>query len=146
MLILDMDLDFFFSAISKSFDEGRRPDKYYTPWSNAEVRQFLENNCGLNKNNPIPGKIVETHDECFWIWKEMIASRTLIPPVDVVHIDAHADLGSGDSSYIYIFTDILNKPIEERHNPESRYYINTNDREYAGISEGNYLSFAIACR
>ena len=59
-------------------------------------------------------------------------------PLSVTHIDAHADLGLGDAGYIYLHTELLFKPLEERTNPKR-------DREL-GLTDGNWLAFAIACR
>lgn len=50
MKILDIDMDFFLDnvAVSKSFDGIRLEDEYYSPWDIADVRNFLEDNCGLS--------------------------------------------------------------------------------------------------
>lgn len=47
-------------------------------------------------------------------------------PLEVVHIDAHADLGLGDASYSYLMGELAYEPIEKRyeilkaHRPSSR--------------------------
>lgn len=79
-----------------------------------------------------------THDEVFYDWRNKIESGQLFPPFEVVHVDAHADLGMGDGSYQYLMTEHLGKPALKRSYPPSD--------EGSGIGEGNYLAFAIACR
>lgn len=55
------------------------------------------------------------------------------------HIDAHADLGMGDASWKYIFQELLPFPVEERF-----YHIKKGG--WSGLTEGNFLTYAIACR
>ena len=80
---------------------------------------------------------MQTHDEVFYLWRDAVGQRRLIPPFHVTHIDAHGDLGFGDCSYVYLMTELLFQEPEDRHFPE------TGDR---GLGESNYLAFAIACR
>jgi hypothetical protein len=137
--MIDLDLDFFLSDISYGGGANNRLDESrYTPWSEKEVRAFLERQCGLSKSKPLPGKIVVTHDEVFDHWRDEIEKGQLIPPFEVIHVDAHADLGMGDASYFYLMTEHLGKPVSERSYPPIG--------DWSGIGEGNYLAFAIACR
>ncbi len=57
-------------------------------------------------------------------------------PFDVVHVDAHADLGLGfgDLGWFHLAADLLHRTREERavENPP-------------GLTEGNYLLYAVAC-
>ena len=140
MRILDLDLDFFISDIAHfiSGDSERLDDKYYIPWSEKETRVFLEERCGLSKEKPIKGKIVKHHDEAFFFWRELINKGCLETPFEVVHVDAHADLGLGDASWAYILSELLRFPPENRVNPK------TNGID--GLGFGNYLAFSIACR
>ena len=103
--------------------------------------EYLENNLGLNKNKKIKGKIVEHHDEAFYFWRDLILRNKLNVPFEVVHIDAHADLGFGDSSWRYIMTEYLYLEDGEKLYPE-RLDISSFEK----ISYGNYLAYAIACK
>lgn len=141
MRILNIDLDFFLSDIRYSpQDRSRPPAKDFKPWPPEAVQDFMERNCGLDPTAPLPlpGILVQTHDEVFDIWKEQIRTGQLKTPFDVVHIDAHADLGLGDASYTYILGDLLHAPPSDRQDPKRG--------GSTGLHEGNYLAFAVACR
>jgi hypothetical protein len=138
MIILDIDLDFFLSDIVIGFLRilHRRPNKrYYKPWAEDRVRRFLEENCKLSTDHPLPG--IE-HHEVFVDWRERVLSGKITPPFTVFHIDAHADLGMGDSAYMYLANNLLGKP------PADRFYPKTDKSQ--GLLPSNYLLFAIACR
>lgn len=98
MRILDLDLDFFLDGITWKYGVGDRfPDEgSYPPWSEERVRRFLEDQCGLSKESPVPGKVVTTHDEVLWEWLELSSDGQ---KWDIVHVDAHGDLGYRDSAY-----------------------------------------------
>jgi hypothetical protein len=137
--ILDVDLDFFLANVFYKDASNERPGgNRYAPWPEQDVRDFLERGCGLDKGARLPGKVVVKHDEVFYDWRERIEGELLLPPFEVVHVDAHADLGMGDASYAYIMTEHLGKPVHLRTHPPTT--------EWSGINEGNYLAFAIACR
>ena len=139
MTVLDLDLDFFLSDVVTWPIGDRADSRTLTPWTIEAVVFFLENNCGLSTRAKTPGSIVTTHDEVFYIWRDLIESEQLEIPFNVVHIDAHADLGMGfDSSYATICSDIVNRPIPQKYNPPKG--------GYDGIYEGNYLAYALACR
>lgn len=134
--ILDLDLDFFLSDIAH-WPSGDRLDAIdFVPWSESRVRRFLEKQCGLSVEKPIPGKVVKTHDEVFKHWRAKISAGEWEAPFSVTHIDAHADLGLGDSSYIYLLGELLGLPSSRRTNPREGT---------SGLNEGSYLAFALAC-
>lgn len=136
--ILDLDLDYFLDRIAYGGAEsGRLSSEEYAAWSPESVAAFLEDQCGLSTLCKIPGRVVSHHDGAFWFWKQLIGAGSLSCPFDVVHVDAHADLGLGDAGYLYLMTSVLALPPEERDMPLSGP---------KGINAGNYLSFAIACR
>jgi hypothetical protein len=139
MRVIDLDLDFFINNIAHNVsDYGKRLDEeFYQPWTEENVRIFLEQNCGLTTSMRIPGRIVRHQDEAFLFWRELIEKGLLKVPFDVVHIDAHADLGLGDASWVYIMGEILHKSIKERMYPK---------RESHKLCPGSYLAFAVACR
>lgn len=64
-------------------------------------------------------------------------TRVLQPPFHVTHLDAHADLGLGDSGWVYLMTDLLHCDVEDRTSPKSGG---------SALNEGNFLAFAIAAR
>jgi len=138
MRILDIDLDYFAQGALYFPDEtaGRPPAEIFPPWDATEVEEFLEENCGLTKSKRIPGFLIETHDQAFYIWNELLDSKKLYAPFEVVHVDAHADLGLGDASYVYILKELLKYPPEKRVDYLCR----------SKLYEGNYLAFALACR
>ena len=134
--ILDIDLDFFLNKIVFwKKDNKRLNEKEYIPWKKERVIDFLENQCNISKENKIKGRIIKKHHEAFYFWKELIHKNELTTPFEVVHVDAHADLGLGDMSYKYIMEELLHKPVNERDSPNPKH-----------ICEGNYLAFSIANR
>jgi hypothetical protein len=137
MRVIDIDLDFFLDDVvyMPVFERPNSDD--YKPWKAEAVRLFLEKQCGLSTNRRISGRYVEKHDEAFLFWKELIEKGLLRAPFDVVHIDAHSDLGTGDGGFIYLMTDILHREINDRTNVE---------RASGKLNEGNYLAFAVACQ
>jgi hypothetical protein len=138
MRILDIDLDFFLDDVAYHRSSGReRLGEDYRPWGESAVRAFLEQRCGLLKNHPVPGRLVIHHHEAFLFWRELVEGGSLAVPFEVVHVDAHADLGVGDAGYVYLMTDVLLRPLAVRTKPE----IGTSH-----LNAGNYLAFAAACR
>lgn len=143
MRILDIDLDFFLNkvALDKPCNNVRL-DNTYIPWSENEVREFMENVLGLSKTKPIQGKVVLHHDEALFFWKRLIDEIKLKVPFDVVHIDAHDDLGLGISTN-YICDEILSEKVADRYSFAIASKEMNND---VALDCGNYLLFAIACR
>lgn len=138
MKILDIDLDFFLSDI-EYFSDGSRPSSDdFIPWKEAQVRRFLEINCGLKQNKPVKGCLFVEHHEVFNFWRKLVLEGQLEVPFEVVHVDAHADLGLGDASWGYITGELLHKPVEERFFPKVG--------GWDGLGEGNYLAFSLACQ
>ena len=85
----------------------------------------------------MPGVAVERHGEVFAHWRDAIDRGVLEPPFSVTHVDAHADLGLGDSGYIYLLTELVFQPLEARRFPRVGH---------DAFTDGNWLSFAVACR
>jgi hypothetical protein len=136
MRILDIDLDFFLNEVAYFTGEGRRSNDYL-PWNEQDVRSFLEDRCHLVRGKRVKGRYIARHHEAFFFWRELLQSGQLQAPFEVIHIDAHADLGMGDSGYIYLMTEVLHWDVAQRAVPEAG-----SDE----LNEGNYLAFAIACR
>lgn len=139
MKILDIDLDFFLSEIAHFVDGDRLNEADgFLPWGETKVRRFLEINCGLKQNEPVKGCFFVKHHEVFNFWRKLIFEGQLEIPFEVIHVDAHADLGLGDSSWSYITGELLHKPVQERIFPKVG--------GWDGLGEGNYLAFSLACR
>lgn len=141
MRILDLDLDFFLSSIShdQSSDGSRLSESDFKPWTSDKVREFLEKNCGLSTRRRVPGKYIIHHHEAFYWWRDLIRDGRLTKPFEVVHVDAHADLGSGmfGFSKVYVGLDLLHQPLEQRESLEE---------SGQKMNAGNYLLVAIANR
>lgn len=135
--VLDLDLDAFVygSEHWRGRDDPRLDAHAHPPWDLPKVLSFLESNCGLS--GPLPGFAVEHHGELFFRWRDAIEGEFLVPPFHVTHVDAHADLGMGDSGSIYLLTELLCQRPDARDDPK------VGDD---GLGDGNYLAFAIANR
>jgi hypothetical protein len=136
--ILDLDLDFFVSPTRTSSigENGGRPDpSYYKPWPVNAVRNFLEKHLNLSTHRRTPGMVFETHDQIFGFFT---SSKCLLNNrrTNLVHVDAHADLGMGSCCYTYIFEELLHLPVLERRKPRRG--------GWDGLSEGTILPFLIA--
>ncbi|MEA5026958.1 MAG: UPF0489 family protein [Erysipelotrichaceae bacterium] len=96
---------------------------------------------GLSKNEKTKGRIVTHHNGAFYYWRELIENRNLTSPFNVVHVDAHADLGLGDAGVGWpdVFKKLLVFPPSKRIQIE---YL----PEIKRPSVGDYLIYAIACR
>lgn len=140
MRILDLDLDFFIDdiAIYRWGNSPRLSDEEYHPWTDQEVINYLENHCNLLSNNKIRGKSVIHHHEAFLYWRDLIDRGELEIPFEVVHIDAHSDLGypAGDDILDYVLTELTYLPLNLRIN---------DILEKNRLNISNYLLFAAAC-
>lgn len=140
MRVLDIDLDFFLADCCPLAAPGERPSLYgCEPWGEVETRAFLEKNCGLSREKPVPGRIYQTHDGSLRMWGELIGKGRLVVPFEVTHVDAHSDLGIGVPGPGLVLDGVL--PVNMKTRAEyDRYY----DREQ--LDEANYLLFALAFR
>lgn len=149
MRVLDIDLDFFLHGAAHGVDSaGRRLDAdEYPPWPVDVAITFLVERCQLNGRQP--GFVVEHHNEIFYRWGEAIDAGRMTTPLEVVHVDAHADLGLGDASYSYLMGELAFEAIEERYEilktrrPSSRSGML--DLDSYALTDGNWLMFALAC-
>ena len=134
--VLDIDLDFFLDNIANCREgDERLPSDEYNPWPADSVRTFLTRQCGLT--TPLPGAVVTEHHELFDVWTSLIDAGRLSIPFNLIHVDAHADMGMGDGGYSYLCCELLHCGMNERRNPR---------RDRSGLTAGNYILFAIACR
>lgn len=137
--ILDIDLDFFLNKVSNARDDGKRLEKKkFYPWGKKTIKSFLENRCLLRRDSPIPGRIIKHHHKAFFFWRELILSKKISIPFELIRIDAHSDLGVADWGWIQVTSELLHKPIEDRIYPDESLLL--------GINEANYLAFVLACR
>ena len=146
MKILDLDMDFFLekAPFFISQDSSKRVDgNEYKVWDREKVVDFLETNLKLSKEHKISGRIVNHHHEALYYWRELIGRGNLCTPFEVVHIDSHADLGLGASSWPFIFEKLLGLNIEERVAVEE-YGEHFDEYNIPCISD--YLLFVIAFR
>lgn len=149
MRVLDIDLDFFLYRTAYSFDVdgGRLDPNDFPPWSIEDSLAFLTEKCGLSRK--LPGYVAEFHDEVFYWWGEAIESGRMSAPLDVVHVDAHADLGIGDSGFMYLMGELAFAPIEGRYEILKERKLPTREQRLElsnrSLNDGNWLMFAIAC-
>lgn len=135
--VLDLDLDFFVDGAAhwRESNADRLDAQEFPPWSLADTIDFLRTRRGLR--HPLPGVVIEHHSELFWKWRDAVEAGMLTSPFHVTHVDAHADLGLGDSGYVYLMTDLLYRPVPERTQPKTGA---------GGLGDGNFLAYAAACR
>lgn len=140
MRVLDIDLDFFLADCCPLADMGERPGlEGHEPWAEDRVIAFLENQCGLRKDTPVPGRIFPTHDSALGFWAEKREEGLLRTPFHVTHVDAHSDLGIGYPGPGFVLYNVISKAPEKR--PDlSGYYAQHK------LDEANYLLFALAFR
>jgi hypothetical protein len=137
MRVLDIDLDFFVQPIANWPRAGRRlPRSEYSVWTPDQVHRFLEEQCGLSRERPCKGWVFRHHDEALYYWLDLIDEGVLEAPFDLVHVDAHSDLGSkGYGGERYIMGELLAKPLADRRKPDLNK-----------VRPSNFLAFAIANR
>lgn len=133
---LNLDLDAFLNDVANWVsDDGRRDAAFYKPWSETDLRIFLEAQCGLSASHRVLGRFVVHHDHAFDFWKELVAKHQT--QIDLVHVDAHADLGLGDASWAHIVSEWLHLPPDQRTDPP---------RGSAFLNAGSYVAYALAAR
>lgn len=140
MRVLDIDLDFFLADCCPLADLGERPCLAgHEPWSAEAVVAFLEDQCGLRADHPLPGRVFATHDQALCFWHEQIAAGKLNVPFHVTHVDAHSDLGIGYPGPGFVLYNVLPKAPAQRAAIDSYY-------QQVKLDEANYLLFALAFR
>ena len=147
MKLLDLDMDYFMDYVAYGIHDSilDRLDDVYTEavWSESRIRNFLENNLGLSKDKKIRGCVVSGHNEALCYWKKLIGQQKLTVPFEVIHVDSHADLGLGYSSYDDILNTILAYPVDKRP-----FCNRENNKQGVGYEPriGDYLLYGIAYR
>ena len=70
MKVLDLDMDFFLSDACPLAPLGERPSENCAqPYTDEQVIAFLEEQCGLSREHPVPGLIFDTHDKALDFWR-----------------------------------------------------------------------------
>lgn len=133
MLVLSLDIDFF--VCPKKYDSPtdsieRLPSHEYCVEDLPNVRSFLEDRCCLSANHKVPGAFMRHHTQGFDVVEEL--HRRAAHGIDLINVDAHADLGSGDSGWHYLLTEWLPIPAGSRPKPK---------RGYDGLNLGNWMAF-----
>lgn len=140
MKVLDLDMDFFLTGPCPLAPLGSRPDEHSAqPYPDEEVIRFLEQQCGLSRERPVPGAIFDTHDKALDFWAARIAEGSLSTPFEVVHVDTHSDLAFGPPGLQYVLNVVLTRA------PAMRAQIDAY-RSAVELDEANYLLFALAFR
>jgi len=140
MRVLDLDMDFFLSGPCPLAKLGERPDESCAEaWSDEAVIRFLEEQCGLSCEHPVPGAIFDTHDKALDFWAARFADGSLSVPFEVVHVDTHSDLAFGPPGTGYVLNVVLSRFPGQRIAIEDY-------RKAVELDEANYLLFALAFR
>ena len=102
-------------------------------WPVVDVRRFVEDQLRIQPGRSVKGRFFNEHSEVY----DYLVGRG-IGDIQLVHCDAHADLGFGGFSMRYILEDLLALPPEARNTPRR----GGDD----GLSSSNWLSFLLAAR
>ena len=115
MRVLDLDMDFFLTAPCPLAELGERPDESCAqPYSDEEVIRFLEEQCGLSREHPVPGAIFDTHDKALDFWQARLRDGSLRAPFEVVHVDTHSDLAFGPPGTGFVLNVVLSRNPQQR--------------------------------
>ena len=140
MRVLDLDMDFFLSGPCPLAPLGERPQEdCVSVWSEEAVVRFLEDQCGLDRDHPVPGAIFDTHDKALDFWAARLEEGSLTAPFDVVHVDTHSDLAFGPPGTGYVLNVVLSRGVKLRADIAAH-------RKAVELDEANYLLFALAFR
>ena len=138
--VLDIDLDFFLDRIFNCDDEphGRLDSRTFKVDTVETALNYLREHCLVSTDAPRPGRVCERHAEVYFHWNRMIRSGELKIPFEVIHVDAHADMGLGNTSCLYIAEDLLAEPPSRRRAPTGR--------DSWCVGDNNFIAYALACR
>ena len=140
MRVLGLDMDFFLTGPCPLAEIGKRPDESCAQaYSDEEVIRFLEEQCGLSRERPVPGAIFDTHDKALDFWRARLEEGGLTAPFEVVHVDTHSDLAFGPPGTGYVLNVVLSRLPAVRADLDIY-------RKAVELDEANYLLFALAFR
>jgi hypothetical protein len=94
--VLDLDLDVFVSPVVEVNGDAtyRAGSGEHQVAPEAEIMAAFAK-FELSPDRKVPGAFIEHHREAYFFWRDLVASGRLKVPFDVVHVDAHSDLGNG---------------------------------------------------
>lgn len=133
--ILSIDIDYFVTPTvhDGSLRQIRRLNKRtYQVDSIPMVKQLLYR-CGLDSQRRVPGVFVRHHVAAFDVIRWLRQMAWFID--ELVHVDAHSDLGLGDPGYVYLLTKLAHQPLQKRQNPK---------RGWKYLNLANWLPFVVA--
>lgn len=135
--MLTVSLDFFVTPMPPWAGPGdkRLSGDHYRVWPEGDVRHFFEERCRLSVADPLPGRIVDEHDGPFHVWRDLVRRGEIETPFDLVQVDAHTNLGSHDTGWVYVLGTLMHLPVERRAEALNA----------KRITPENYLLFAAAC-
>lgn len=135
MIVLSIDIDFFVSPTAGDEPHGstrRLSEKDYTTAQNRSVSAFLRR-CRLSSHQQVSGVFIRHHVQAFDVIKALTSNHAGVD--ELVHVDAHPDLGMGDSGYVYLLTNVAHRPRSTRSRPR---------RGASGLNAGNWVPFVVA--
>ncbi len=132
--VLSLDVDYFVNPKVAGPRRGRPSDDTHVVRDIEHIIDFLATKCLVGVDNPVAGRAAIDHDAAFWAIRDWIRDDRLQIPFNLVHIDAHADLGFGDAGYSEILDDVIRRPLDQRAG------------NLQHLSMGNWLSYAVANR
>ena len=100
----------------------------------SEIIYALDQRLALSATSPTPGTLTDLHKSVYYQWRDLISTGELKPPFEVIHVDGHADLGMGDSSFIYLQEEWIYEADKMKAPKEGGW---------SGLGCGNFLAFAI---
>jgi hypothetical protein len=138
--ILDIDLDFFLDRIFNSDHEprGRLDPDLFRVDPIPVALDYLHDRCCVPRDATTPGSVCEHHVDVWFEWRRMIRDGSLRAPFEVIHVDAHADMGLGNNSCLYIAEDLLARPVDQRRVPVGR--------DTWCVRDNNFIAYALATR
>ena len=115
MKVLDLDMDFFLTDACPLAPLGERPSETCAePYRDEQIIRFLEEQCGLSRERPVPGAIFDTHDKALDFWLARMQKGELNAPFDVVHVDTHSDLAFGPPGTDFVLKAVLTRRPDAR--------------------------------
>ena len=114
--VLTVSLDFFVTPLPPWAGPGdkRLSGDHYRVWPEGDVRRFFEERCRLSAADPLPGRVVDEHDGPFHVWRDLVRRGELETPFDLVQVDAHTNLGSHDTGWVYVLGSLMLLPVARR--------------------------------
>ncbi|MCB9477385.1 MAG: UPF0489 family protein [Deltaproteobacteria bacterium] len=135
MVIVSVDIDFFVNPFPKDSQDCesdiRLPASEYCVAPDATVADLLRR-CGLESPPKVSGVFIANHEFAFDIIKTLSLREQR--KIELIHVDAHADIGFPEASFRHILMDLSYKNLTHRRNPE---------RGADRLNCGSWLTYAI---